>query len=63
MVRRGEGMVLIESNRGEYVCFKKSAQMELEPLASFLIGTLCEDRVLDGPASGVKGSKGEPYVL
>jgi len=22
----------------------------------------CEDRVLDGPVSGEKGSKGEPYV-
>jgi len=31
-------------------------------LALNAIGTLCEDRVRDGPASGEKGSKGEFYI-
>ena len=32
------------------------------PLYSGLCGLLCEDQVLDGPASGKKGSKGRPLA-
>ena len=38
--------------------------MSVVPLYIMYMATvLCEDRVLDGPASGEKGSKGGPYVL
>ena len=38
--------------------------MSVVPLYIMYMATvLCEDRVLDGPASGEKGSKGGPHVL
>ena len=63
--RGGNTLTLIKDSRTQ-TCPRRRQSLDLAgarvPVHS-TAGSKCEDRVLEGPASGEKGSKGGPYSI